>query len=274
MGWMHDTLAYLSVPPAHRRYHHHRLTFGLIYAFHENFILSLSHDEVVHMKGSLLHKMPGNTWERFANLRLLVSLLYGHPGKKLLFMGSEFGQEREWDHSRGLEWHLLASEPHRRLSAFLRDLNRLYRSERAFFEVDFKAVGFEWLEVDNAEESVIAFLRKAKDPRNALLFAMNFSGISRPEHRIGVPYPVRYREVFNSNAYGGLGRVPRDYADAEEMPWHGREFSIRLCLPALSAVILKPAPPEVAVKLSHRRSARREACLHASRSLTTLSHSR
>ena len=247
MGWMHDVLNYMKTPAKQRKHHHAKLTFGLVYAFAENYVLALSHDEVVHMKRSLLGKMSGRGWEKFANLRLLYSFMYGHPGKKLLFMGAEFGQAGEWDHSRGLEWDLLEREPHQRLRDFVRDLNRLYQAERAFFEVDFKGLGFEWLEVDNAEESIIAFLRKGKDPRNPLLFALNFSTVSRPEHRIGVPYPGAYTQIFTSNAaaYSGL----RDggatlTVQAEEIPWHGREFSISIRLPALSAIVLKPAAPD------------------------------
>ena len=246
MGWMHDTLAYMSVPPAERKAHHGKLTFSIMYAFGENFVLALSHDEVVHLKRSLLGKMPGEEWEQFANLRLLFAFMYAHPGKKLLFMGGELGQAGEWEHSRGLEWRSLENKANRALGWFFQDLNRLYRSQPALFEADFKSVGFEWLEVDNAEESIIAFLRKARDPRETLLFAANFSAVSRPDHRIGVPYPVGYTLLFDSNAkrYGGFAaKAPAPVVRAEEVHWHGREFSIRLTLPALSAVILKPAPP-------------------------------
>ena len=245
MGWMHDTLAYMSVPPAERKGHHGRLTFSIMYAFSENFILALSHDEVVHLKRSLLGKMPGEDWEQFANLRLLFTFMYAHPGKKLLFMGGELGQATEWEHSRGLEWRSLENKANRALGWFFLDLNRVYQSEPALFEADFKSVGFEWLEVDNADESIIAFLRKAKDPRDAVLFAANFSAVSRPDHRIGVPYPVAYTLLFDSNAkrYGGFAaEAPARIVRAEEVHSHDREFSVRLTLPALSAVILKPAP--------------------------------
>jgi 1,4-alpha-glucan branching enzyme len=245
MGWMHDLLAYMGVHPFERKHHHNKLTFSIHYAFHENFILSLSHDEVVHLKGSLLHKMPGGEWEKLANLRLLLAFMYAHPGKKLLFMGGEFAQLNEWNHDKALDWGLLESGPHKELSHFVRGLNQLYRSERAFFEVDFKSTGFEWVDVDNAQESVIAFLRKAKDPRNALLFAFNFSLVSHPSYRIGVPYPTAYKEVLNSNAaeYGGSGRAPAPTeASAEEIPHAGQAFSIELPLPALSAIVLKPGP--------------------------------
>jgi 1,4-alpha-glucan branching enzyme len=245
MGWMHDTLAYFSVPPDERKWHHGKLTFSLVYAFNENFVLSLSHDEVVHLKRSLLGKMPGEEWERFANLRLLFALMYAHPGKKLLFMGGELGQESEWSHAGELEWRVLERKPNRALGWYIQDLNRLYRSQPALHEVDFRTAGFEWLEVDNAEESILAFLRKAKDPRRALLFVGNFSGVSRPAHRLGVPYPVVYTVLLNSNddRYAGSGSSCRGtQVTAEEVFHHGHAFSITLDLPALSAMILQPAP--------------------------------
>ena len=188
--------------------------------------------------------------------------MYGHPGKKLLFMGGEFGQTREWDHSGSLAWDLLQREPHRRLRAFVTDLNRLYQSEGAFFEVDFKALGFEWLEADNAEESILAFLRKEKDPRNALLFAMNFSAVSRPEHRIGVPYPGAYTQIFSSNAapYSGLndsGTAP--VVRADEIPWHGREFSISIRLPALAPSCSSRRRPSAGRTSFGNRTAARKA---------------
>ncbi len=220
-----------------------------MYAFDENFILSLSHDEVVHLKRSLYGKMPGEEWEKFANLRLLFTLMYAHPGKKLLFMGGELGQESEWNHSQGLDWRLLEKKANRSLQWFFQDLNRLYREEPALHEQDFRSAGFEWLEVDNGEESILAFLRKARDPRDALVFAANFGAISRPGHRIGVPFPTAYRELFDSNSvrYGGYeGRGERRrLIQADEIPWHGREFSISIDLPAMSAVVLKPAPLQI-----------------------------
>jgi len=245
MGWMHDVLAYMRMHPHERKYHHNKLTFGIHYAFEENFILSLSHDEVVHLKGSLLQKMPGGQWEKFANLRLLLAFMYAHPGKKLLFMGAELAQLNEWSHDQALDWALLENPSHKTLSHFVGALNKLYRSERALFEVDFKSTGFEWVDVDNAEECIIAFLRKGKDPRNAQLFVFNFSLISRPSHRIGVPFPSAYQQVFSSDAaeYGGLGRAlaPTDVM-AAEIPHAGQAFSIALPIPALSAIVLKPAP--------------------------------
>ncbi len=248
MGWMHDVLAYMSTPPAERMRHHHKLTFGITYAFHENFILSLSHDEVVHMKGSLYAKMPGGAAEKLANLRLLFTFLYAHPGKKLLFMGAELGQRGEWDHAASLEWPLLDGEPHRRLNALVRDLNRIYRDEPALFEVDFRSAGFEWLDVDDAERSIIAFVRKARDPRDALVVVLNFSEISRPWYRLGVPYPVAHRAIFDSNdrRYGGCGSpLAAAAVGIDEIPCGGHEFSLSLPMPALSAVILRPAAPDL-----------------------------
>ena len=248
MGWMHDTLAYMSVEPSERKHHHGKLTFGITYAFNENFVLSLSHDEVVHLKGSLFNRMPGNEQDKFANLRLLYSFMYTYPGKKLLFMGGEFGQEVEWSHASALEWHLLEREPHRQLTQLLQGLNRLYRSERALFEVDFRSAGFEWLDVDNAEQSIVAFIRKAQDPRNALVIVLNFSAVSRPYYQLGVPYPVAYRQIFSSNdkEYGGIGSpLAHTLVRAEAIPCAGHESSLPLPMPALCAVILKPAAPDV-----------------------------
>jgi 1,4-alpha-glucan branching enzyme len=246
MGWMHDVLEYMNTPPEQRAHHHDKLTFGLVYAFSENYVLSLSHDEVVHLKGSLLNKMPGSPWEKFANLRLLYTFMYAHPGKKLLFMGAEFGQIGEWNHDGSLEWPLLKSPAHQQLMVFVKELNRLYRSEPAFYEADFKGVGFEWLQNDNAEQSIIAFLRKARDPRDTLLYAMNFSAVSRPSHRIGVPFPVCYREILNSNDCPCLRLTESQTTtayEAEDVQWNGREFSITLRIPALTAVVLKPSRP-------------------------------
>jgi 1,4-alpha-glucan branching enzyme len=238
MGWMHDVLFYMSKDPVHRKNHHNNLTFGLLYAFNENFILSLSHDEVVHAKGSLINKMPGDEWQKFANLRLLYAFMYAYPGKKLLFMGGEFGQWSEWNHATSLDWYLLEKEPHTCLQRYLRDLNRLYRSE---------STGFEWIDADNANENVIAFMRKGRDPRHCLFFAMNFSSVPCKHYRMGVPYPVFFKELLNSNAtrYWGRGKVLQaEGVMAEEIPWHGQEFSLSLYLPPFGAVVLKPLPPE------------------------------
>jgi 1,4-alpha-glucan branching enzyme len=245
MGWMHDVLTYIKQEPIHRRHHHDKLTFSIVYAFNENFILSLSHDEVVHLKKSLLGKMPGSERQRFANLRLLYTYMYGHPGKKLLFMGGEFGQPSEWNHDAELEWALLRKPQYQRLQRFVSDLNKLYGLEPACHQVDFRGAGFEWLDANGAETNVVAFARKARDPREAVLFVLNFSDQPRKQYRIGVPYPVIYRELLHSDAseYGGTGEtLPGKQAATEEVFSHGFAFSIALNLPPLSAVVLKPAP--------------------------------
>ncbi len=249
MGWMHDVLFYMEKAPVHRRHHHDKLTFGIVYAFSENFILSLSHDEVVHLKKSLLGKMPGAEREQFANLRLLYAFMYSHPGKKLLFMGGEFGQPSEWNHDAGLEWELSRGKsPHRGLQRFVAALNALYAQEPALHQVDFHAAGFKWLDAGAAETGVLAFVRKALDPREAVVVVLNFSDQSYPRYRIGVPYPVGYRELLNSDAreYGGSGgTLPDRRVVAEEFSSHGFAFSIVLDLPPLSAMVLKPAPPKL-----------------------------
>jgi 1,4-alpha-glucan branching enzyme len=245
MGWMHDVLSYMQQEPVHRRHHHDKLTFSIVYAFSENFILSLSHDEVVHLKKSLLGKMSGNERQQFANLRLLYAFMYGHPGKKLLFMGGEFGQPGEWNHDSDLDWARLRQPPHQGLQRFVSDLNTLYAREPALHQVDFRGAGFEWLDAGGAETGVLAFVRKARDPRDALVLVLNFSDAPRPHYRVGVPYPVEYRELLNSDArvYGGSGLTqPGGRACAEECSSHGFAFSIVLDLPPLSAVVLKPAP--------------------------------
>ncbi|MDD5268922.1 MAG: 1,4-alpha-glucan branching protein GlgB [Methylococcales bacterium] len=247
MGWMHDVLGYLQTPPEYRPYHHNRLTFVLHYAFDENFVLSLSHDEVVHLKGSLYAKMPGSEWEKFANLRLLFFFMFTHPGKKLNFMGSEFAQINEWSESGSLQWQVLHNEPHQRLKFYFKSLNKLYRNEPELHEMDCKPVGFEWIDANNHEQSIIVFSRKAKDPRIALIVVINFSAISRFDFRIGVPYPVSYTRIFNTNdvSFGGLStQEPEATYAAMDTPWHQQQFSIRIDrLPALSAMLLRPVLP-------------------------------
>lgn len=245
MGWMHDVLFYLQKEPVHRRHHHDKLTFGIVYAFNENFILSLSHDEVVHLKKSLLGKMPGDQREQFANLRLLYAFMYGHPGKKLLFMGGEFGQPGEWNHDAELDWARSRLPAHQGMKRFVAALNKLYAREPAFHQVDFHSAGFAWLDANGAETNVLAFQRKARDPREALIFVLNFSDLPRPDYRIGVPYPVTYRELLHSDAreYGGSGRtLTGGKVNAEEFSSHGFPFSLVLDLPPLSALVLKPGP--------------------------------
>ncbi|MBI4572153.1 MAG: 1,4-alpha-glucan branching protein GlgB, partial [candidate division NC10 bacterium] len=201
MGWMHDTLTYMGKDPIHRKYHHNHLTFGLLYAWHESFILPLSHDEVVYGKGSLHRKMPGDDWQKFANLRLYYTFMYGHPGKKLLFMGGEFGQTDEWYHEAGLAWHLLDMGPyHRGLQGLVRDLNRLYRTQPALYQVDFDPQGFQWIDCNDWEGSTISFLRRGRDVENFLVFVCNFTPVVRESYRVGVPRGGFYRELLNSDA--------------------------------------------------------------------------
>jgi 1,4-alpha-glucan branching enzyme len=242
MGWMNDMLSYMSKDPIFRKYHHSNLTFSLMYAFSENFVLPLSHDEVVHGKRSLLDKMPGDMWQKFANLRLLYGYMIGHPGKKLLFMGGEFGQWREWNHDRGLDWELLDHEPNRKLRKFVKDLNHLYLREPALYQVDFHWHGFEWIDFHDWESSVVSFLRRAKDPDDFLIFVCNFTPVPRFDYRVGVPGPGIYLEVLNSDSaeywgsnLGNLGGVT-----AEPILCAGRPYSVRMTLPPLAVVVLKP----------------------------------
>ncbi len=239
MGWMNDTLRYFSRDAVHRKYHHDELTFRMLYAFSENFVLPLSHDEVVHGKGSLLNKMSGDDWQKFANLRLLLSYFFAQPGKKLLFMGGEFAQWAEWDHERGLEWNLLTGEPHRGMRLLVGDLNRLYRSHPALHQHDHDSAGFEWLDCHDTEQSVLTLLRKGGGPPVAV--ALNFTPIPRLQYRIGVPEGGRWGEIFNSDAreYGGSGLGNIGGVEAAETPWHGRPCSVKITLPPLAAVFLQ-----------------------------------
>ena len=243
MGWMHDVLGYMGKDPIHRKHHHTNLTFGLLYAWHENFILPLSHDEVVHGKGSLVRKMPGDDWQRFANLRSLYAFMYGHPGKKLLFMGGEFGQTSEWYHERSLDWHLLAMGPyHRGLQRLVQDLNRLYRTQPALHQVEFEPAGFQWIDCNDWEGSTVAFLRRARDPQNILVFVCNFTPVVREGYRVGVPRAGFYQEVLNTDAalYGGSNVGNAGGVPSEAVPHHGQPFSLRLTLPPLAALVLRP----------------------------------
>ncbi len=246
MGWMHDTLLYFSKESIHRKYHHNNLTFSLLYAFNENFVLVLSHDEVVHGKRSLLGKMPGDTWQQFANLRALYGFLYAHPGKKLLFMGGEFGQWNEWNAKTSLDWHLLENEPHRKLQRLVAVLNRLYRAERALYEVDFEWHGFEWIDFHDADNSVIAFLRRARDPRDYLVVVCNFTPVVRHGYCLGVPEAIFYREVLNTDSteYGGSGVINAPGRAALPTPWHNQPYHLELTLPPLGVVFLKPERPQ------------------------------
>ncbi len=241
MGWMHDILEYFRQDPVHRRFHQNKITFGLLYAFNENFVLVLSHDEVVHGKQSLLDKMPGDDWQRFANLRTLYAFMYGHPGKKMLFMGGEFGQWSEWNHDTSLEWHLCNFDRHAGLQRLARDLNRLYSQEPALHELDHDWTGFQWVDFCDATHSVIAFLRKAKDQNNQILCLCNFTPVARYNYRVGVPTEGHYCELLNSDAstYGGSNVGNLGGLRTSALPSHGMPHSLALTLPPLSVVFLK-----------------------------------
>ena len=242
MGWMHDTLDYLRHDPVHRRFHHHALTFRGLYAFHENFVLPLSHDEVVHGKGSLLAKMSGDHWQKCANLRLLYCNQWSLPGKKLLFMGCEFGQEREWSHESSLDWHLTADPRHGGLQRLVADLNELYRRELALHQLDTEAAGFEWVDANDSNQSVTSYLRKDRNGEPVLV-VLNYTPVLRAGYRVGVPRGGPWRELLNSDAaiYGGSGVGNWGRVQAQPVPSHGREQSLELQLPPLGALFLKPA---------------------------------
>jgi 1,4-alpha-glucan branching enzyme len=243
MGWMHDVLDYLRHDPIYRKHQHGRLTFGLLYAWSENFVLPLSHDEVVHGKGALIQKMPGDEWQRFANLRALYGFMYGHPGKKLLFMGDEFGQTREWNHEQSLDWHLLDSGPyHRGLQRLVRDLNRLYRREAALHQTDCTPAGFQWIDCSDWEQSVVSFVRRAEDPAHFVLVICNFTPVPRAGYRVGTPAPGYYREILNTDAavYGGSNVGNEGGVWSEAHPWQGQPHSLVVTLPPLAVVVFKP----------------------------------
>ena len=241
MGWMHDTLAYFAHEPVHRSHHHHQLTFGLVYAFSENFVLPLSHDEVVHGKSSLVGKQPGDRWQQLANLRALYGHMWAHPGKKLLFMGGEFAQNDEWSHERGLDWHLLEWGEHRGVQALVRDLNRLYVGEPALWERDFDPSGFEWLELNDAAANVLAYLRRSADGGRVLACVANLSPVVREGYRVGLPHGGRWVEALNTDAtaYGGSGHGSGGAVEAAPVPWHGQPFSAVLTLPPLAVLWLR-----------------------------------
>ena len=242
MGWMHDTLEYMARDPVHRKFHHGELTFGLIYAFNENFVLPLSHDEVVHGKGSLLAKMPGDRWQKFANLRAYYGFMFGHPGKKLLFMGCEFAQEREWNHEHSLDWHLLGDGMHSGMQRLVRDLNQLYRTTPALYQRDFVPQGFEWIALDDSEQSVLSFVRRGDDGAPLIVVVCNFTPTVHQAYRVGVPSAGSYRERLNTDSahYGG-SNVGTDFGvvEAQPVPWNGRPLSIQITLPPLATVIFE-----------------------------------
>ena len=241
MGWMHDMLGYLSQDPVFRSYHHNQITFSLLYAFSENFVLPLSHDEVVYGKGSLLRKMPGDEWQRFANLRLLFGYMFGHPGKKLLFMGGEFGQWSEWNHDGSLEWHLLQAPLHAGLQRWVRDLNTAYRGQPALYQRDFEAGGFTWVDCSDFQRSVISFLRRGQNPDDQLLFVCNFTPVVRANYRVGVPQHGSWNEILNSDAplYGGSGQGNFGGLQAAPLPVHGQSFSLNMTLPPLAVLVFR-----------------------------------
>jgi 1,4-alpha-glucan branching enzyme len=252
MGWMHDTLNYMSNDPVHRRYHQHQLTFGLHYAFSENFKLPLSHDEVVYGKGSLFNKMPGDDWQKFANLRLLLGYMWAHPGKQLLFMGGEFGQRGEWNHDRSLDWHLLDEPGHAGLRQWVADLNRFYRSEPALWQYDFDERGFEWLDASDAANSALSFVRKGDDGQ--VVVVCNFTPVPRHDYRVGVHRGGVWEECLNSDAeiYGGSGAGNLGRIETEPTGAHGRNYSLNLTLPPLGILLLKRQPT------AKRQTARRK----------------
>ncbi len=241
MGWMHDSLKYMANDPVHRKFHHNQMTFRMLYAFNENFILPLSHDEVVHGKGSLLGKMPGDDWQKFANLRLLYAYMYAMPGKKLLFMGGEFGQSGEWQHDGSLQWTLLEDPSHSSLQRWIGTLNRFYVGERALHERDCEPAGFEWINADDADQSVLSFLRKDSSGGDIIAIICNFTPMPRTNYRIGVPRAGHWREILNSDAqeHGGSGHGNLGGVKATPVGSHGRPFSLNLSLPPLGAVFLK-----------------------------------
>ena len=240
MGWMHDTLQYFSMDPLYRKYHHDQLTFSMVYAFNENFVLPLSHDEVVYGKGSLLGKMPGDDWQRFANLRALFGYMYAHPGKKLMFMGDEFGQVHEWSHEQSLEWHLLQQPQHQGLRNWVRDLNHCYRSQPALHQNDFAQVGFSWIDSHDWEKSVLSFLRHGLD-NEVILVVCNFTPLPRTNYRVGVPHGGRWQELLNSDAvnYGGVGYGNFGGVEAAPVPAQGHYHSVTVTLPPLGVIFLK-----------------------------------
>ncbi|HEX8489632.1 MAG TPA: 1,4-alpha-glucan branching enzyme, partial [Chthoniobacterales bacterium] len=240
MGWMHDFLHYMALDPIFRRYHHSNITFSLMYAFQEHFVLVLSHDEVVHGKRSLLNKMPGDEWQQFANLRMFYAWMYGHPGKKLLFMGGEFGQRREWNHDRELDWDLLAISRHDGLRRLVQHLNYVYKSEPALWDLDDTHEGFEWIDFHDADNSVVAFMRRSRDG-DVIVFAVNATPLVRHGYRLGVPGGGFYREIINTDAetYGGGNVGNMGGFEAEDFPWQGRTHSLMISLPPLATVAFK-----------------------------------
>jgi 1,4-alpha-glucan branching enzyme len=240
MGWMHDTLKYFSQDPIFRKYHHDELTFSMIYAFHENFMLPLSHDEVVHGKGSIFGKMPGDDWRKYANLRLLYGYMFAHTGKKLLFMGDEIAQWPEWNHDTSIDWHDLDYSVHQGVRQWVKDLNHLYRSEPALHQVDFTPEGFNWIDCSDYEQSVLTFMRRSRSGES-ILVVCNFTPEARFNYRVGVPFGGGWKEILNSDSifYGGSGQGNGGWVEASPIPMHGKDFSLSLTLPPLGVIFLR-----------------------------------
>jgi 1,4-alpha-glucan branching enzyme len=238
---MHDTLDYMHKDPIYRTHHHNNLTFRLLYAYHENFVLPLSHDEVVHLKGSLFSKMPGDDWQKFANLRLLLGYMFTEPAKKLLFMGGEFAQGREWNHDTSLDWHLLQHQRNHGLQRWVEDLNRSYREELALHELDLEPGGFEWIDANDSKNSVITFLRQARSNKDILLVVCNFTPVPHPNYRVGVPRQGFWKEILNSDAkeYGGAGWGNMGGLQVAAIQCHGRPYSLNITVPPLATVCFK-----------------------------------
>jgi 1,4-alpha-glucan branching enzyme len=241
MGWMHDMLSYFSEDPIYRKYHHNNITFSLLYAFHENFVLPVSHDEVVHGKRSLLAKMPGDEWRQFANVRAFLAYMWAHPGKKLLFMGQEIGQREEWSEAVGVRWELLEFPYHRKLQTLMCALNRLYRSSPALYQVDFHYTGFEWVDFHDWENSIIAFIRRAEDPSDFILFCCNFTPVLRQSYEFGVPEEGFYEEILNTDAemFGGSNAGNGGLVSSRPIAKHNRPYSIAVTLPPLAVVAFR-----------------------------------
>ena len=242
MGWMNDFLRYMSMDSVYRKHHQDLITFSLMYAFSENFVLVLSHDEVVHGKCSMIEKMPGDYWQKFAGLRASYGYMYGHPGKKLLFMGGEFAQFIEWNYKQSLDWFLLDYDMHKKMQTYVKDLNNFYKNEKALFEVDFSYEGFEWIDCNDREHSIVSFIRKGKDWRDTLVFLCNFTPVPHDNYRIGVPFDTEYIEILNSDweKYGGSNVGNFEPIKAESSSYHNKPYSISLTVPPLATIVLRP----------------------------------
>jgi 1,4-alpha-glucan branching enzyme len=250
MGWMHDSLNYFKNPTIYRKFHHGAMSFSIFYSFSENFILPFSHDEVVHGKASMLHKMPGEDWLKFANLRLLYTYMFTHPGAKLLFMGAELAQRKEWNYADQLEWDLLEFAPHVGIQTLIMDLNMLYRSQKPLYEVNYEGEGFEWIDFADNEQSILAFVRKGRQVNSQLIVVCNFTEVLRSDYQIGVPKSEGWQEIFNSDdaRFGGSGMLNTEPIAVVKEKYHGREHTIRLTLPPLGVTILEPVKIKKAEK--------------------------